>query len=132
MTDLAFALRSSLTPAISAALLRAVADPAVPIDASGGEADLRRTAEAISADALEQARLDPLVQHATNGEPWYRSRVTWGAILSGLTPLLALAGWTLTPDDRELVVGAVVGLAPLVAAGLGLYGRWRASRPIGS
>ena len=128
MTDLASPLRASL----ASALERAVADPAVPITADAGPAAIRRAAATISDEAVSEAGLVPILEHTTNGEAWYRSRVTWGAILSALTPLLALAGWTLTPDDREIVVGAIVGVAPLIGAGLALYGRWRASRPIGA
>lgn len=50
----------------------------------------------------------------------------------GLTPLLALAGWRLTPEGREAIVAAIVAVAPLVGAAVTLYGRWRAKTPLGA
>lgn len=119
----------SLQAEIVTGLREAVRDPRIPLTAtsSANESQTIRMAANRIVD-----KVAPLVEHATNTEPWYQSRVTLGAILSGLTPVLALAGWQMTPETRDLVVAAIVGAAPLLGAALTLYGRWRATRPIGS
>jgi hypothetical protein len=67
----------------------------------------------------------------SNAEPWYLSRVTWGALVTLATPLLAWAGWTLEPDDREAIVTAALLVGPALGGCLTLYGRWAAQAPIG-
>ncbi len=73
----------------------------------------------------------PEILSATNNEPWYRSRVTWGAIASIVLPLLGALGVTSDVIDSDQFVA--LGLALGTAAGglLTLYGRWKAKRPIG-
>ena len=70
------------------------------------------------------------MQHITNTEPWYQSRVTIGALISALALGLGAAGVTLAPEDRELLVAIGLGLGGLVGPTTTLYGRWRARRPI--
>lgn len=80
-------------------------------------------------DALRA--VGPLLEHATNNEPWYQSRVTWGAIAAIVVPVLGAVGvGTDIISAEELTVwGMAVGSA---AGGvLTLYGRWKAKRPIG-
>ena len=74
----------------------------------------------------------PVVEHLTNNEPWYQSRVTWGAIGSIALPLLGLVGVTsdVIDADEFIALGLTLGAA---ASGLfTLYGRWKARKPIGS
>ena len=118
-------MSATLTAAIGR-IVESVVDDAL----SGTRAGDRPDSGAVAREAA--AAVEPAVRHATNGEPWYQSRVTWGAIVSLATPLLALAGWELAADDREAVVSAIVALGPAIGAGLTLYGRWVASRPIGA
>jgi Na+-transporting NADH:ubiquinone oxidoreductase subunit NqrC len=73
-----------------------------------------------------------VVEHATNNEPWYQSRVTWGAVISIILPILGTLGVatdTINPD--ELVALCVAG-GTVVGGILTLYGRWAARKPIGA
>lgn len=87
-----------------------------------------------SASAVSNAvakEVKPVVDHLTNQEPWYRSRVTWGAIASIALPLLGAFGVSSDIIDSDQFVA--LGLAVGTAAGglLTLYGRWAAKKPIG-
>lgn len=75
--------------------------------------------------------VQPVVDHLTNQEPWYRSRVTWGAIASIALPLLGAFGVSSDIIDSDQFVA--LGLAIGTAAGglLTLYGRWAAKKPMG-
>lgn len=72
-----------------------------------------------------------VVAHATNNEPWYQSRVTWGAIISIATPALALVGVRadIIPLDDAVNVTVAVGTA--VGGLITIWGRWIARKPIG-
>lgn len=74
----------------------------------------------------------PLIDHATNNEPWYQSRVTWGAIAAIAVPLLGVVG--VGSDIITAEELTVWGMAAGSAAGgvLTLYGRWRAKKPMGA
>lgn len=91
-----------------------------------GQRDVYPVTEAIA------AQVAPLVAHAANQEPWYQSRVTWGAIISITAPLLSLVGVRadlLTPD---LAVSISTAAVTVVGGLLTLYGRWKAKAPLGS
>lgn len=88
---------------------------------------------AISAAIAAEAARDPVVQHAANAEPWYTSRVTWGAIIAALSPLIGLLlGRTVTAADQLAIVEFGTAAGSLVGAGMALYGRWLARAPIGT
>lgn len=76
--------------------------------------------------------LKPVIEHVTNNEPWYQSRVTWGALAAIALPLLGAFGVSTDVIDSDQFVA--LGLAVGTAAGgvLTLYGRWKAKKPIGS
>lgn len=76
--------------------------------------------------------VDPEAVHKANAEPWYQSRVTWGAIISGVVPILAASGIVLDVADQETVVVGLTAAGTTVGAILTLYGRWKAKRPIGA
>lgn len=81
----------------------------------------------------EAVAADPSLQHATNSEPWYASRVTWGAIIAALAPVVGLAlGRVVTAADQATLAEFVSAGGALVGSGLALYGRWVATRPIGA
>ncbi len=116
---------------IDAAIRRAGSDPAIPIEP--------RHAAAVAEDVTAAVAQDPRfrdvaaqVEHATNAEPWYQSRVTWGAVLTGLASVASAFGIALAPEDREVLVGILAAAGSLFGAALTLYGRWRARRPIGA
>lgn len=134
MTDLAILARDAMRPVLAQAIGAALADPAVPVQATGGPIAERAVAAAVAGEAADRAgaALAPLLAHATNGEPWYRSRVTWGAIVAGLAPLAGLFGEALSAEHQEGVVQVLVAAGTLAGAGLALWGRWQARRPIGA
>lgn len=75
---------------------------------------------------------DPALAHAVNGEPWYRSRVTWGALVAAVAPLIGLlVGHELRPDERSMLVDLATAGGTMAGAALALYGRWAARVPIG-
>lgn len=109
-------LAQQAAPKIIDALIdKIVKDPANPVT----QAD---------APAIRK-ELAPVIEHLTNGEPWYKSRVTWGAlgaIAGGLgTIITALANGDYNPE--------MLGTAALsVCGGVGtIYGRWAARKPLG-
>ncbi len=113
-------LAASLAPALA----KAAARGGTPVEASELPGLGGAVAAAIAAD--------PALRHAVNGEPWYRSRVTWGAIIAGLAPVLGLlAGHELGEDERSLLVDIAMAAASLAGALIALYGRWMARVPLG-
>jgi len=82
---------------------------------------------AIAAAVADEAAADPALRHAANSEAWYASRVTWGALIAAIAPILGMVlGRTIGMDDLGTAAGTLIG------AGLALYGRWFARTPIGS
>lgn len=80
---------------------------------------------------IEEIAADPVVIHAANAEPWYASRVTWGAIIAALAPILGLGlGHAIPAEDQATLGEIAVAIGTLIGAGLTLYGRWRARAPI--
>ena len=118
-----------IEPAVSAALYQARSVPGQLSPAAGATPD---TSDVIASRAMEVLRSDPALEHVTNAEPWYRSRVTVGAILSAAAPVLGLIGFQVSPESRDLLVGVIVALGSVVGPALTLYGRWVAKRPLGT
>jgi hypothetical protein len=73
----------------------------------------------------------PEVQHLTNQEPWYKSRVTWGALVSALAGILGALGYALAPETMDTLISLGLALGAVVGACVTLYGRWQARVPIG-
>lgn len=73
----------------------------------------------------------PMMVNKANAEPWYQSRVTWGAIGSISTGVLALLGIVLTPEDVALIVTIGTSAGAVLGGLVTLYGRWKAKKPIG-
>ena len=118
--DPALRLAGALAPVVAAAAARNGA----ALDAAAMPALAGSLADALAAD--------PALAHAVNAEPWYRSRVTWGAIVAALAPLAGLvAGHELSPDERSMLIDLATAAGTLAGAGLALYGRWAARVPIG-
>lgn len=82
------------------------------------------------ADKVAEA-VAPVLINKANAEPWYQSRVTWGALGSIATGLLALSGIMLTPEDTAQIVVIGTSAGALVSGVITLYGRWKARKPIG-
>lgn len=111
-----------ITKRVDKAMENAAADPTLGV----------RARDIPPVTAAVVAKVAPVVLHATNNEPWYQSRVTWGAIASIALPLLGAVGVSSDVIDADQFVA--LGLALGTAAGgvLTLYGRWKAKKPLGS
>jgi hypothetical protein len=112
-----------LLGALSGAVARVVSRADLPL----GQASAPEITRALEAELA----VDPSLRHVANVEPWYRSRVTWGAIIAALSPILGLIfGRAIPSDDHALLVEIAVSLGTLTGAGLAIYGRWRAQTPL--
>lgn len=114
--------KSKLSKVATQVAEQLVADPYINVSAK--DADYVET--------VVQNELQPTLQHLTNNEPWYQSRVTWGAIFSGVAGLASIGGVTIDKEDIDTLTGIVIGLGSVIGAGVTLYGRWRARKPIGA
>lgn len=73
----------------------------------------------------------PVVQHLTNNEPWYKSRVTLGAMMAALSGILGLLGHSFPAEVQGQIIDFVIAALPLVGGLFALYGRWVAKKPLG-
>lgn len=87
--------------------------------------------ERVNATEELNDRLIPILQHETNNEPWYRSRVTWGAIGSIALPLLGIIGVTSDIVTLDEFVAGGIAVGAMISGIVTLYGRWAARKPIG-
>lgn len=117
-------LKNTVLAAVVAGVTSAVANPAT----AAKQADR----PIITTEVLKQ--VEPLIASATNNEPWYQSRVTWGAILAGVAGVLGIFGYAdLLPEELQgRIIDGVIAAAPLISMGVVLYGRHIAKRPLGS
>ncbi len=70
-----------------------------------------------------------VIVNQTNNEPWWQSRVTWGAIAAILGGLGTMAGLVAAGDWTPNLWVAALGS---VGGGIGtIYGRWAAKKPLG-
>lgn len=90
-------------------------------------------------EAEVTSQIKPVIEHLTNNEPWYQSRVTIGALVAALAGLAGLAGYSIDSDDQAFLVDnisqtvqLVTALASLAGGVLAWYGRWKAKKPLGS
>jgi hypothetical protein len=109
--------KAALAAAVAAAVSSTVARPDVP-------------AEPAAVPAIVQA-VGPLIEHVNNAEPWYRSRVTWGAIVSVAIPILGAFGVSVDVLDADQLTAILTAAGAAVGGILTLWGRWKAKRPIG-
>ena len=94
------------------------------------------TSRAVPAVTERVAReIEPTLEHLTNNEGWYRSRVAWGAILSAIGATSSLLGVSFEPELQGRVLEAImlwVAVGGLVSGPLlTLYGRYIAKKPLG-
>lgn len=68
-------------------------------------------------------------------KPWYLSKTIWGAILMFAALLLSFFGVTVTPEEQasmaDLIIQIAEGVVGLVGFVLTIYGRFKATKPIG-
>lgn len=77
----------------------------------------------------EAEKLAPVLINQNNQEPWYRSRVTWGAvaaILSGLATIITQI--TGGDPNLEVIFAAITAIGGGITT---IWGRWGAKAPIG-
>ena len=112
-----------IAPPVAAILKVAAENPAISLQ--------REDVPRVTAGVVDA--LAPIVQHATNAEPWYQSRVTWGVIVAGLSTIAKpLVGeLPISAEQTVDIVNALATAGQAFGFGLTLYGRWRARRPIG-
>jgi len=108
---------STLFPVILKELLKGNA----PVHPNNAEDVARAAAEAVA----------PVLVNKTNSEPWYQSRVTWGALVSIGTGVAALFGFTIAPQDADLILAVGAAGGTVIGGVLTLWGRWAAKKPIG-
>ena len=116
---------------IASAVQKVARDPAQPIEPHQAPVVAREVASA----AIEDPRLkqlDAQVQHATNNEPAWRSRVTIGAVVAGVAGVLGAFGIVVAPEDQELIAAALTALGTGIGVATTLYGRWKAKKPLGA
>lgn len=115
---------SVIAGAIKGAVREVALDPAVP--------ELpREAADAVETAIRNQLARNPIVQHATNAEPWYRSNVTLGSLQTILASLAALLGMVSAGGGLDWNT-AVPAVWAIIGAAQALYGRWAARAPIGA
>lgn len=105
-TPVANVVANAIGAALNKALTSVNDNPAMPVQIS------QREKQIIVQEAISEAFQQPELQHLTNMEAkWYQKRSVWSAIISGVTPFLAIAGFNLSPEMGEWI-----------AAGLGIAG----------
>ena len=120
--------------AVGRAIREVSRDPAVPLS----EVAAPQVAAEVAGKVAEIIRADPQVKeiegriaHVTSTEAWYQSRANWSAIVSGLTPMVAIVGYNLSPEDQITVAGVCVAIGNLVALYLARRAR-TAKKPLGA
>lgn len=82
------------------------------------------------AEAVTQ-KLAPIIAHATNNEPWYQSRVTWGVLVAAVATMVKpIAGEFFDAQTTIEYADALASGGQLFGFGLTLYGRWKARKPL--
>jgi len=115
-------VKSVLTAAVLAGVKHAAAAPTNDLKPSDVAAVTQEVVDAVQ----------PTVDHLTNNEPWYQSRVTLGALLAGAAGVAGVFGYALPEEMQGKVVDAVIAAGPIIGALLTLYGRYFAKKPLGS
>ena len=92
---------------------------------------IRREVEA-RVEKIVRNEVAPQIEHLANAEPWYRSRVTLGAIISSVCAAIAIfTGTAIGAEDQALAVEIIAGVGVLAGNAFTAYGRWVAKKPIG-
>jgi hypothetical protein len=116
-----------LAPVVREAVTKAVVKNVSPT-ATAGEVTVAAQRAIVPKVTEEVAQV---IVNQTNQEPWYQSRVTWGAILAALAGILGIFGYALPEEMQGRIVDVIVAAGPLVSALIVLYGRWVAKKPLG-
>jgi hypothetical protein len=107
--------------------------PQVPVTRE----NVRQVEPYVETAANEAVRKEviPRIEHLTNNEPWYQSRVTLGAIAAIISGILALLWYNIDEQAQSRFVELALTLGPIILPVLGgsyaLIGRWISRKPIG-
>jgi hypothetical protein len=97
----------TLVEALTAGIFRTALDtltkPSVPVANSAAPQVAREVTDAVK----------PLIENATNSEPWYRSRVYIGLIAAGLGAIAQHFGVQISGADVQLVTDSIPELMQL-------------------
>lgn len=108
-------------------------DPSVPQLSSSDATIVQQEVIATAARDPQLKELSKVVENATNSEPWYQSRVTWGAIIAFASPLLAqIIGRAIDPAEQAMWISILTAGGAMVGGLISWYGRWVAKKPLGS
>ena len=78
------------------------------------------------------AEVAPAIEHLTNTEGWYKSRVVWGVLIAAASTVAKpIAGEVFDAVQTQDIVDAFAAGGQLFGFGLTMYGRWIAKKPIG-
>lgn len=86
----------------------------------------------VTQTVIDGLQNNPTIQHLTNSEPWYQSRVTWGALIAMAAGTLGLAGVAVDDYDQQMLINVAIAVGAIVSSCVTLYGRWKAKRPLGT
>lgn len=67
----------------------------------------------------------------TQNKPWYESKAVIGGIVAVASGIAGVAGIAISPENQEAIVAAVTAIGSAVGGALAVYGRVKASQPIG-
>lgn len=113
-----------VTGITTAILNKLIQTPGVPVS---------RENSVVVKSEIEQAvkrEVAPVIEHLTNNEPWYQSRVTWGAVFAVMGGI-ATIGTAIANGETSMDVYWTAGMS--VMGGFAtLWGRWAARKPLGS
>lgn len=87
-----------------------------------------------SAEKMQSAvvkEMSAVIANQTNQEPWYQSRVTWGALVSVALPILGALGVATDVIEPDELIALGMAAGSVVGGIITLYGRWVARKPIG-
>lgn len=100
---------------------RLVQTPANPIERTDAPVTKPEIKEVVEKELI------PAIEHQTNNEPWYQSRVTLGSLASIIAGALGLFGYAVGVEDILTILAAAT---PILGGLFALYGRWKATKPL--
>lgn len=80
--------------------------PSTPVNNSQAEHVAKQVTEAVK----------PVIENATNSEPWYRSRIYVGLIVAGIGAIAQHFGVNVSGADIQLVTSSIPELVQLVGS----------------
>jgi hypothetical protein len=120
-TAIGGALVGQITNAIVDNLIKA---PSVPVSRGNSVVVKPEVREVVAKE------VGPVIEHLTNNEPFYKSRVSWGALFAILGGV-ATIGTAIANGESNMEVYTTAGMS-ILGGVTTLYGRWKARKPLGA